>query len=530
MTTPACPPLRLHRLPAGTTDLVSISKTVVYDKFDGGEFGTMSPIQAPSGTWTGQNVVVYRNGRIGPRPGVVKVPFTYTGGNPAPTKNGPLLGFGFSPVAQTGDTPLFFILEDRVFSFKPLEAGTTLDVCAPDLDAAPGDQDDTHVLSKESVRLIGDELYFTINSDQTYRVDLRDQVVTPITDSPNGTDIEAYRDRIMVATGGGVRVFYSAAADFDTWPVGNFFDVGPTYRILHMMEFRDSLLIFTQSGQWVMTGTPEDGTLRRMSDTLSPDFKAVVKTNDSIVYVPQSRSAPVTFNGSYGDERSLMHLEDWKSVSDPSYGVQSYGNRDVLFLSNQGDLLWRKNEAWTDHDISISGIGPWITRYFDDYVVLATPGSVSVDPDFYMLAMNVERPAFTTDTWATTGDNSDTTYVDAHFTLPDFVAEQGKEVRVRQVTVDFWKYDTKNTTLTNNISVQVDSFSRENLPGDQSASQVIFSQAAASATSAGVRSRAVYRGTPVAFGGGYRLSLEDLRGVAIERITVDLEEQDCPHS
>lgn len=509
---------------------MGVTKTVVYDKFDGGEFGSMSPIHAPSGTWTGENVVVYRNGRIGPRPGVRKIPFTYTGPNPAPTKNGPMLGFGFSPVAQTGNTPLFFILEDRVFSFLPNSAGSTLEACAPDLGAAPGDQTDTHVLSKESVRLIGDEIYFTINSDETYRVNLRTQVVTAIASSPNGTDIEMYRDRMLVATGGGVRVFYSDAADFDTWPAGSFFDVGPTYRILHMMEFRDALLIFTQSGQWVMTGTADDGTLRRMSDTLSPDFKAVVKTNDSVIYIPQSRSAPVVFNGSFGDETSLMHLEDWKAVADPSYGVQSYGNRDVLFLSNQGDLLWRKNDAWTVHDIGISSIGPWITRYFDDYVVLAMPGTASVDPDFYMLDMTLDRPAFTTDTWATTGDNSDTGYVDAHFTLPDFVAEQGKEVRVRQVTVDFWKYNTVNTTLTNNISVQVDSFSREHLAGDQSASQAIFNQASSSATAAGVRARAVYRGTPVAFGGGYRLSLEDLRGVAIERITVDLEEQDCPHA
>ena len=40
--------------------------TVVYDKWDGGEFGTIGSTLAPAGTWTGSNAVVYvyKNGSL----------------------------------------------------------------------------------------------------------------------------------------------------------------------------------------------------------------------------------------------------------------------------------------------------------------------------------------------------------------------------------------------------------------------------------------------------------------------------------
>lgn len=211
--------------------------TVVYDKWDKGEFGTMNPAQAPNGSWTGNNVVVYKDGMIGPRPGMREVtPST------SPSKNGPLLGLGFSPVAQTHNRQIFFILEDRVYAFEPSDA-STLQSATPDLDSPPLDTDASRVLSKESCRLIGDEIYFTVNDDAAYRLDLRttaasgagsQPVLTRITDSDpegQGADIELFRDRMFVANGG-VRVYYSDAADFDTWASGSFFDVGAAYRVV----------------------------------------------------------------------------------------------------------------------------------------------------------------------------------------------------------------------------------------------------------------------------------------------------------
>ena len=274
--------------------------TVVYDKWDKGEFGTMNPAQAPNGSWTGTNVVVYRDGMIGPRPGIKIID------QGVPDTLGPLVGLGFTPVGGAGDTPIFFIIGTKVWLFDPAGTSSLVEASA-ELASAPPDNTIGVVISKESVRSIGSEVYFTVDNDKTYRLNGNTQVLTPITGSAQGTDIETYRDRMMVASG--LRVFYSAAADFSDWPVGNFFDVGPSWRIINMTEFRDSMIIFTASGAWTLTGTATDGTLRRLSDTLPPMDKAVVKTNDDIVYVPASRAGPVSYNGSYGDERSMEHLD-----------------------------------------------------------------------------------------------------------------------------------------------------------------------------------------------------------------------------
>lgn len=496
-----------------------VTKSLVYDKWDGGEFGTLSPMRAPNGTWTGSNVVVYRNGRIGPRPGLKKI----TVDNPA--EDGPLLGLGFSPVTQAGNTSIFYICDNEVYLFEP--GTTTLYNTVTDLSTTPANTDATKVLSKESVRLVGDDVYFALNSDQTYKLNCRTQTLTAIAGSPEGTDVEMYRDRMMVADGS-VRVRFSAAADFTTWDSGNFFDVGATWRIVNMQEFRDALVIFTLSGTWVFTGSPDDGTLRRISDTLAPLDKSVVKTNDELIYIPLSRSAPVIYNGSYGDEEALAHLETWKASGGSAYGVQSYGNRDVVFVAGTGaKALWRKNGAWSYHTFNVSGIGPWVTRYFDDNIVVAHPGSAGVKPTFYMLAMNLNRPAFTSDTWARPGDDSSTPLT-ASVTLPDHMTETGKELRVRSVTVEFYKYDTGSGT-NNNIDISVTSLSRENLDGDQTTTKTgLFNESGALANTSGVFCRRIYRGTPQSFGGGYRISLDNLKGVAIERVIVDVEERDVP--
>jgi len=500
--------------------------TVVYDKWDKGEFGTMNPSQAPNGSWTGNNVVVYKDGMIGPRPGMREITFSN-----APSKNGPMLGLGFSPVAQNGNTPIFFILGDRPYTFKPA-AKTPALVAAPTTPThPPADTDASRVLSKESCRLIGDELYFTVNDDAAYRLNCRTQTLTRITDSDpegQGTDIELFRDRMFVANGG-VRVFYSDAANFDTWPSGSFFDVGTAYTVIEMLTFRDALILFTRWGAYTFTGSsPADGTLRRTSETLAPRDKASVVTNNEILYIPASRSAPVTYNGSYGDERQLMHLEEWKSASLSAYGVQSYGNRDVLFLSSDSDLLWRKNEAWSFHTMG-GDVGPWITRYFDDNVVLAYPGTASVDPKFYMLSMNIERPGFTNDQFAQPGDDSDTP-LNAYFSIPTYLAPEGKELRVRSVTVDFIKYDT-GSSVAKNISVQTGTLYGQLEQGySQSAPNpaVLFNEDGSFATSDGLHQRKVLRGTAGPFGGGYRVSLLHLRGGAIDRVVVGFGQRDSP--
>lgn len=490
------------------------TETLVYGNWSGGEFGMIAPEFAPENSWTGENVVVYKNGRIGPRPGTRLVNQGF------PTPLGPMKGFGFTPVGGPTATPIFFVIGKKVWLFDPAGVGDFTEASG-ELAIEPGDVPRQWILSKESARLLADEVFFPVDSDKTYRLDGKTQVLTGITDSPEGNDIETYRDRLFVSNGA-LRVNFSGPADFNSWPSANFFDVGPSWLITNMAEFRDSMVIFTQSGTWVLTGNPDDGTLRRLSDTLAPSTKSIVRTNDDILYIPESRSAPVQFNGSYGDERILSYLENWKGQNTYAFGAQSYGNRDVLFLSDTSRLLWRKNGAWSYHAMG-GGVGPWIVRYFDDHVLLGTTGSDSDDPDFYMLAMNLNRPAFTSDQWARPGDNTDTPLT-AGFTLPDYFDPAGKQVRPRQVTVDFVRYNT-GAAVNNHLDVSVVALARNGLDGNGSSEigAKVFDQAGSASSTGGTRDRLV---VPIGLSGehgGFRISLNNLKGVAISKVYVDIE-------
>jgi len=80
-------------------------QTVVYDRWDGGEFGTMGASLAPAGSWTGTNAVVYRTGYIGPRPGLKNLALEM----PAEAE-GPLVGFGYFPTGDPTDKKHWFIV------------------------------------------------------------------------------------------------------------------------------------------------------------------------------------------------------------------------------------------------------------------------------------------------------------------------------------------------------------------------------------------------------------------------------------
>ena len=129
----------------------SSTKTLVYDDWSAGEFGTIDPTRAPEGSWTGTNVIVYEGGHIGPRPGLRKAPVTNL------PEAGPIMGFGFSPVGGSGDATHWIIIDDDVFVFDPM--GDTFEADG-DLDSPPA----VYVQGKESLRQIFNFSYFVTDT------------------------------------------------------------------------------------------------------------------------------------------------------------------------------------------------------------------------------------------------------------------------------------------------------------------------------------------------------------------------------
>lgn len=499
------------------------TRTITYNAFDFGEFGTMAPEKAPPGSWTGNNVVVYRDGCIGPRPGVKKAVRSTEIGSAA------LRGLAFTPLASAGDKPLLIIQDS-----------TTIKCCDPDdaypptvsnvsgtLSAVAGTSDTDRVLGVESVRQLNGKLYFPNNGDRLYAYNgaSASKSVASVSTVPEGNTIAMFRDRVYVGNGA-TRVYYSAAGNETSWTAGNYFDVGVSWAIYAMEQFRDSLLIFTQWGTWMLTGaSPVTGTLRRISDTFSPLAKSVVAGNDELFYIPSSRNAPVIFQGSYGDEATLKHLENWKSDNDSAYGAQSYANRDILWSSSSGTLLWRKNNAWSQHTFNRSpfsvSLGPWIVRFRDTRILLGTNGS---SPDLYWLDMDLDRPAFTSDTYAQPGDDSTTPMTDCYFTIPTIYAPEGYRCRVRRIAVDFQKYDTGSATA-NNIDVTVTQFGDINESGEDTETQTLYNEAGSgiAGTTSGTPSRLAANFGTNGWHGAFSVKLSALKGVKIRSISIDYE-------
>jgi hypothetical protein len=239
----------------------SNTKTIIYDDWSKGEFGNLAPEKAPEGSWTGRNMVVYQSGYIGPRPGLRKIPLT-------DVPEGGISGIGFVPTPDIESSAVWFIVDETLYMFRAL--GPAQDVSASFQDIDNPVPEGGFVWFKESTRQSFGYTYFTVPGDQGYKFDIELAVVDGASvDIPAGSDIEVYKDRLLVADDGSTspRIFYSAAADFEDFPVENFFDVGASWPISSIMEFKDSLCIFTYDGCWLLTGaltdTNADVTLRR---------------------------------------------------------------------------------------------------------------------------------------------------------------------------------------------------------------------------------------------------------------------------
>ena len=66
-------------------------RVIKYENFRGGEYGRVEAWNAPPNSWTGQNMIVYRTGELGVRPGLKNI--SPSSGLPA----GKIRTFGGSP-------------------------------------------------------------------------------------------------------------------------------------------------------------------------------------------------------------------------------------------------------------------------------------------------------------------------------------------------------------------------------------------------------------------------------------------------
>lgn len=490
---------------------------VTYEQFGAGEYGQPGGAHAPDGSFTGRNVRVYRNGLIGPRAGIKITPLGPSGtiynawripsdGISAPSD---LLW-----VTTAGDVKKAVTSSNTITSVGSITAPSR---------------------PPQVVHLGGGKFVMTSFQDKCYLIDLAANTTTAITGSPGGTTIAMVNDRVFVGNDGGggfARVFYTDPAAFTAFPPANFFDVGARSGIGVLVGQRDHLSIGMEDGSWwVYRGVGDAASLRKVTTADWPNWSfnphaAANMTDDIITEMTSLGDWPAFFDGAAlnheyqygprGNGQVYFSTEDIRVLPNIRPGEAAIILPDA---TNGARLYLRQDGAWTIHTL------PTTISY------IAAPRSVGgftlcnkTAPAFYYLDTNLERPAFTSDTYARPGDLSDTP-LDASFTLPEWWSPPGTEIRVKQVIVDFLKYNT-GASGTNNITLGVTSFGLFNsTDGTESPGAQSWNEAVSAGTTGGKHQRHVFNVGEQGYGAGFQLTFTALRGVAIRGIYVELDSQ-----
>lgn len=231
--------------------------------FTKGEAGTVDKANIPEGFFTGEQVMLYRDGGVGPRSGVVSLGSSATG-FPA----GTLYNMGYANITQT-NLEWVWIYKGNKIAMLPVYSGAgavlTAQVWTPSVASIAAAPDSN---TSDYVDLEPGRIFLTNAEDALYRVDFVTSpglpVVTTVAGAPAGRCIEQYGPFMVVASfvANRNRIKFSAPGDPFTWPAANFFDIGPVAAnsgaptISALRVLRDMLLVFTNTGQlYIVTGS-----------------------------------------------------------------------------------------------------------------------------------------------------------------------------------------------------------------------------------------------------------------------------------
>lgn len=499
-------------------------KSVRYDRFTGGEFGTTGPVKAPRGTFTARNMQLYDNGSLGVRAGTVAL--AYTG-----VSVGAVLGFGWR---GTPGVDLWYIQGTTIYYAGSGDIGDAVTAFTGSLGATPT----TPVQGVEYG--VGSTL-ITSYGDASYEINHIGLTVTELTGSPGGEALCFFND-VLYIIGDNTqanRVNYSEIANINSWPAPNFFDVGnESGAVKAAWTQRNHVSIATQNGEWwVQTGVPP-GQIRRVSGggvhpwVFGPDAGAILGS-DALMHVPIGSDYPAIFDGTQPQESRNVEINN---------GIHPLNSGDVkvlrgvkpeeaviLFPSGKRAGLQR-NGVWT-----IMDLGPEFTSYAasdqQGQIMLSTEGDGGTAPEFHTWKIDLDRPGITSDLLSSPVDSGDAAtdpQVEGYLYFPEEWMPTGKEVRVRSVIVDFDYWDTGAVDL-NEIEVQVRALAIEGVdePAD-SVAQSWTRDGSGGPNASPFRKRAVFRMGADHFGAAFQIRFTKLRGVAIHSVVAWYDERDVP--
>lgn len=512
-------------------------KSLTFSDFSGGWYGTLDPAKADPNTFDSRNIILYRDGSLGPRAGLKAF-------NLGRTTTGKITGFHYT----LHDTKnLLYVDGTHVWAVKADNSGTGV----VDLGALTGAVN-TPVADLVQPFVNFDTQYTyisnltTTSSGRPWRIDLNAGTMTVVSASPGPALSMSFYGTRMVR-GAGLVLYYSTRLAPTSWPSTNFINIGlKGSEIVFVAEFRNHLTILTRDGQWwVLTGVPGvNDTLRRMAEGfvrpawISP-AAVVTIADEGIYYLSPENNFPGLFDGATHKEFQYLTMspESGRASYASSNTVSSYLGVKALQAGDPNEpafilvaptnrMLVRHHGVWVLHQFGVD-VGQSWAQDGQGRMFLFGPPQAAANTPSYVFNLHLDRPAFVSDTFAQPGDNT-TTPLDAYITFPEQWSATSDLWQVKEVVVDFTRWDT-GAPVNNRIDVKVESLGRGSELDDGEMVRTWQQPGSLSpATMNGQRDRVRLQFGEQGAGAGCRVTLENIRGVAIRSVTVNYElvEQD----
>jgi hypothetical protein len=244
---------------------------------------------------------------------------------------------------------------------------------------------------------------------------------------------------------------------------------------------------------------------------------------------------PHWFNGSavWLDENYRVNGHDSDFPLD--HVVATPTGRRMVMLGHRQDnvaediMLMNRDREWTTHRIfgELSGILPSDVRHAAQLpggVIFAAVRNTTIgDPvTIVSLQHDLERPARTTDLWASPTDGTKTGLLTGSMATPAWYDSQGRQVLVRNVQIQFRKWPTGVEGSLNEMQVRVRPLARWQAGSIDTPTQMWTEPSERSAPDGTDDSLSINFGDQGP-GTGFQIEIPVMRGIAIREINVGCE-------
>lgn len=508
-----------------------------YADFSGGDYGRLENWRAPKNSFSATNMLLYRSGELGVRPGVRNV-----------TPAGVAVGTVnlLSRLSQSLSA-VFYNEGTTLKTFTPTE-GSSLSALTGTLANSPGSQ-----LHTDDA---GNTVYIASPSGAGGSV--TGTTFTSLTNMPAAQAIALYGDRLaVVPVSAKNTVVFSAAASFNNWTIsaGNAVSitVGDSDPITALFAQRTHLAILKQnSGLYILTGTPGTNESLRLAARFTGPVGSWgagrTKSDDKIWFAPTNQQQLSVFDGTnvtLFDNYPLSLYTELAPRAVAPLKLDDQGGAAFVVQANSGvgssNEVWlRAHGAWTRHtigatittNVASAGVGfpqdggTDVSRLrYGSMLVFTDGGGASASAKFYSWVPFMDRPGMEASPFSTSaercGDDSSTP-VTGTALLAEQRAKDGKEIQVRGVIVDFRSWNTGSAT-NNHFDLVVNTLNTYESSAPVSSAIASFDEAASQSSLTGsVRSKYFSFGDQ-GRGGAFNVQLSNVRGVAFQRFRIVTE-------